>query len=96
MSRYGIKFYTKGGAFKHFEYKDNFYELLQLYIQHKDESPSPTIWILNNDRTDYVRVHDFQFSRLTPETYNKYLDERIIETDDLLSTVQKVVGTLTD
>ena len=94
MLRYGVKFYTKSGDFGYSEYRDNFYEVLQLYVQDKNIRYRPTLWVLDEQHlflgcTDYVRVHDFQFSQLTPETFNRYLDERIIDADDLLANVDR-------
>ena len=97
MLRYGIKFYTNNGNLAHSEYRDNLYEVLQLCIQNKDVQCKPTLWVLDEnhkflDHTGYVRVHDFQFSQLTLDTYNKYLGERIIDTDDLLNSTEKMKG----
>ena len=90
---YGIKFYTKDGNFGYSEYKANFYEILQLYVQEmayirnggKPFSCRPTLWVLNENV--YTRVHDFLFKELSPETYAQYKAERIIDTDYLLEKI---------
>lgn len=45
----------------------------------------PTIWVESGG--EYIRVHDYSFSDLTEENIRKYLDERIIDTDDLLGSL---------
>lgn len=81
---YMVRSYTKRGEMGFEEYRDNLYEVLQLYVQfaRQKDHPRPTLWIW--DGKNYVRVHDFQFVELNPETYSKYLKERILETDYLL------------
>ena len=85
--KYGMKAYTSTGDFGYAEYRNNFYEVLQLYVQEARiaKHPQPTLWVYDGER--YVRVHDFYFSELSPETYAKYLNERIIDGDELLATI---------
>lgn len=96
QKKYKAKFYTERGDLKHCEYGEDLYEVIKLYL--KDKNPRyacrPTLWVLDDqhvflDYTGYVRVHDFQFDELTPDTYNKYLDERVINTDDLLARIER-------
>ena len=91
---YGIKFYTNDGHFAFAEYKSDFYEILQLYVQDmayisngfKPFSCRPTLWILD-ENMNYMRVHDFLFTELSPETYAKYKKEHILSTDYLLEKI---------
>ncbi len=45
----------------------------------------PTLWITEGNVS--LRIHDFAFKELTPETYCAYLQERILEADRLLSEI---------
>ena len=91
---YGIRFYTNDGHFAFSEYKNDFYEILQLYAQEmahirnglKPFSCRATLWILDENMS-YVRVHDFLFAELNPETYAEYKRERILGTDYLLAKI---------
>lgn len=66
---------------------------LEKYVEIRNSIPEfwkhpaqwPTIWL--NTEEGFRRVHDFAFSELTAETTVKYLNERIIDTDDLLATI---------
>ena len=91
---YGIRFYTNDGHFAFSEYKSNFYEILQLYVQDmayirngfKPFACRPTLWILDEPMA-YMRIHDFLFTELSPKTYEKYKKERILSTDYLLEKI---------
>lgn len=78
-----LKAYDRNG---NTEYKQKFqtlYDCLDAYVHIRNTPvPTPTIWILHNNI--YVRIHDFSFEALTPETYQAYLNEQILDTDDLL------------
>ncbi|MCC8047323.1 MAG: hypothetical protein LIP12_17855 [Clostridiales bacterium] len=84
MLKYGVKFYTSSGDLGSAEYNDNFYLILQLYVQDHSKN-RPTLWVYDGEY--YVRVHDFNYKELSPETFKKYLAERIIWSDDLLAKV---------
>lgn len=66
---------------------DNLYKLL-LKFYTWDNSTRPTIWVYDEKTDWYIRVHDFQFGELNEETFGKYLNERIIDGDDLLENVK--------
>lgn len=85
--KYAIKTYTASGDVNFLRYDNNFYYILQLYVQEAKRNPRcrPTLWVF--DGSHYVRVHDYTFSELTSDNVYHYLQERIIEADDLLDTV---------
>lgn len=84
--KYMLKVYIEKGNYEKNIYFHDFYELLQEYIkrcvQPLYDLRNPTIWIHDGDR--YVRVHSFMFEELSQDTYEKYLREKILDTDYLL------------
>lgn len=92
MYKYAISIYKKSGMFNYAKYRNNLYEILKIYMHEvtAKESPRPTLWIYDGEK--YVRIHDFNFSELTPETYGLYLNERILESDKLLEGVDECIS----
>lgn len=82
--KYMVRFYMDNGDLKKVERSNNFYSILQLYIQDHTKN-RPTLWVCGGD--EYVRVHDFNFKELSPETFKAYLAERIIWGDSFLAGV---------
>lgn len=88
-----VKSYKQSGDQNQEYFFDSIQPALEKYIEIRNSIPNfwkrqsqwPTIWI--NTEEGFRRVHDFAFSELTAETTVKYLNERIIDTDDLLATV---------
>lgn len=82
---YRVRFYTTEGHFSCEEYSNDFVRLL--FLAYQDRKNRPTIWIYDNESTQYIRVHDFNFSVFSKENVDKYLQERILKTDYLLNNV---------
>lgn len=89
MYKYAVMMYKKDGMFNYSEYGNNLYEIIEKYMHEvvTTNNPRPTLWIYDGNK--YVRIHDFNFSELTPETYRLYLKERILDADELLKGVEK-------
>lgn len=87
MYKYAISLYKKDGMFNYAQYRNNLYDILRIYMHEvvTTNNPRPTLWIYDGDK--YVRIHDFNFNELTPETYRLYLKERILDADKLLKGV---------
>ena len=92
MYKYAVVMYKKDGMFNYSEYGNNLYEIIEKYMHEvvTTENPRPTLWIYDGDK--YVRIHDFMFKELTPETYELYLEERILESDKLLEGVDECIN----
>ena len=92
MYKYAISLYKKDGMFNYAQYRNNLYDILRIYMHeiHTTCNPRPTLWIY--DGKQYVRIHDFMFKELTPETYELYLEERILESDKLLEGVDECIN----
>lgn len=92
MYKYAVVMYKKDGMFNYSEYGNNLYEIIEKYMHEvvTTENPRPTLWIY--DGKQYVRIHDFMFKELTPETYELYLEERILESDKLLEGVDECIN----
>lgn len=86
-----VKFYTDKGESAYSRFSDYLSQVLLWYLQDNKTGCKPTLWMLDGKR--YVRIHDFNFDELNQETYEKYLDERVLETDELLSMVGRRFGT---
>ena len=81
-----LKAYDKHGNVKYKQTFASLYDCLHAYVHIRDTKvPTPTIWMFHNGI--YVRIHDFSFLTLTPKTYLAYLNERILDTDDLLEHI---------
>lgn len=92
MYKYAISLYKKDGMFNYAQYRNNLYDILRIYMHeiHTTCNPRPILWIY--DGKQYVRIHDFMFKELTPETYELYLEERILESDKLLEGVDECIN----
>lgn len=81
---------SQGNKEKDLYYTD-FTELIKEYCRKRKsvscDPLNPTIWVCGADGNSYVRVHGFQFPQPTPDNIRKYLDERIIAANDLLSGI---------
>ena len=82
---YRVKFYTTEGHFAYEEYSNDFTRLL--FLAYQDRKNRPTIWVYDNETAEYIRVHDFNFGVFSQENVEKYLSERILNSDTLLSNV---------
>lgn len=91
MYKYAVMMYKKDGMFNYSEYGNNLYEIIKKYMHEAvtTNNPRPTLWIYDGNK--YIRIHDFNFSELTPETYRLYLEERILESDKLLEGVDESI-----
>lgn len=88
MKKYKVRTYDKKGNFLRDFFTNNFRFALKLYVAETEINPDkrPTLWACNNGV--YVRVHDFNFGEVTDENIEKYLQERVIEGDDLLEDIK--------
>lgn len=81
-----LKAYDKHGNVKYKQTFASLYDCLHAYVHIRGTKvPTLTIWMFHNGI--YVRIHDFSFLTLTPKTYLAYLNERILDTDDLLKHI---------
>ena len=84
--KFEAHYYSETGNMGSTEYSDNLYSLLRNYsVFWQNDKYKPTPWITEGNVS--LRIHDFAFKELTPETYCAYLQERILEADRLLSEI---------
>ena len=84
--KFEAHYYSETGNMESTEYSDNLYSLLRNYsVFWQNDKYKPTLWITEGNVS--LRIHDFAFKELTPETYCAYLQERILEADRLLSEI---------
>lgn len=85
---------TTGDADQEFVFTD-IRGALKKYVEIRDSIPDfryrmshwPTIWVRTGD--GFRRVHDFAYTELTDGNIAKYLEERIIDRDELLAGFQR-------
>ena len=88
-----VRSYTMQGDKDQEYFFDDIREALEKYVKIRDSIPDfwnrpqlwPTIWV--NMEEGFLRVHNFAFWDVTADSNEKYLAERIIDTDDLLSSL---------
>lgn len=93
MKKIKVRTYKKSGDKDDEFYFHKIHDALKKYVELRNNIPDfknhmeiwPTIWI--NTDNGFRRVHEFAYAELTEESVAKYLEERIIETDDLLATI---------
>lgn len=70
--KFEAHYYSETGNMESTEYSDNLYSLLRNYsVFWQNDKYKPTLWITEGNVS--LRIHDFAFKELTPETYCAYL-----------------------
>lgn len=91
MKKIRIRTYRLSGDRDQELFFDGMEDALKCYVEYRNRIPDfwnrptywPTVWIDTDE--GFRRVHDFAFEELSPESLEKYLAERIIDTDGLLA-----------
>ena len=70
--KFEAHYYSETGNMESTEYSDNLYSLLRNYsVFWQNDKYKPTLWITEGNVS--LRIHDFAFKELTPETYSKQI-----------------------
>lgn len=69
-AKYCAEFYTEFGTFEHSVLSDNLYYVLQACLEGKSNRFRHILYML--DGSEYIRIPDFEYDELTPETFRLY------------------------
>lgn len=88
---YKLRIYGCDGRRKKDIYFKDLLSLLEAYLKEYKKQQNikarPTLWVWDWRRKCFRRIHDYEYDKVDYASVKKYLQERIIEADDLLEDI---------